>query len=151
MNNKTVVVSGGFDPIHVGHIRLIQAAAQMGRLVVLLNTDEWLLRKKGYIFMPQEERKEILEAIAGVSEVVIVIDQDDSVSQTIELIHPDIYATGGDVTPGKVRERETCQRLGIQVLYNVVNHPGHSSDYVTRACLACSPWNVERQYAVCKD
>ena len=60
--NKTVVVSGGFDPIHVGHLRMFQEAAKLGSLTVVINTDEWLLRKKNYVFMPWEERAEIISA-----------------------------------------------------------------------------------------
>ena len=67
-NKKIIAVSGGFDPIHVGHVRMIQEAASLGdELVVILNNDHWLMKKKGYVFMPQDQRKEIIEAIAGVS------------------------------------------------------------------------------------
>ena len=55
----TIMVSGGFDPIHVGHVRMIREAARYGDVIVVLNSDEWLMRKKGYIFMPFEERKEL--------------------------------------------------------------------------------------------
>ena len=61
--NKYVAVSGGFDPIHVGHVRMIQDAAKLGKVIVIANSDEWLMRKKGYIFMKYEERQEILYAI----------------------------------------------------------------------------------------
>ncbi len=55
----TVVVSGGFDPVHVGHIRLFQEAKKMGdKLIVIINNDNWLLAKKGYVFMPQNERNQ---------------------------------------------------------------------------------------------
>ena len=67
----TVAISGAFDPIHVGHIRYIREAAKLGdRLVVILNGDDFLLRKKGFVFMPFEERKEILENVKGVDEVI---------------------------------------------------------------------------------
>jgi cytidyltransferase-like protein len=60
MSEKIIAVSGAFDPIHAGHVRLINDAAAYGMVVVILNSDEWLRRKKGYVFMPWEERKEIL-------------------------------------------------------------------------------------------
>ena len=67
----TVAVSGAFDPVHIGHIRYIREAARLGdKLVVILNSDDFLLRKKGFVFMPFGERKEILENIKGVDEVV---------------------------------------------------------------------------------
>ena len=57
-------MSGGFDPIHIGHIRLFDEAKKLGdELVVVLNNDHWLKKKKGYAFMPQNERKEIIQAL----------------------------------------------------------------------------------------
>jgi len=61
MNEATIMVSGGFDPLHIGHLRMIKEAAKYGKVIVVANSDAWLLRKKGYIFMPWEERKEIIE------------------------------------------------------------------------------------------
>ena len=55
-NKKIVAVSGGFDPIHAGHVRMIQAASEIGDVVVIVNTDAWLQKKKGYKFMSFEER-----------------------------------------------------------------------------------------------
>ncbi|KKL27629.1 hypothetical protein LCGC14_2383250, partial [marine sediment metagenome] len=67
-----VTVSGGFDPLHIGHVRMFQEARKLGdRLVVILNNDNWLQKKKGRTFMSEQERKEILEALACVDEVVI--------------------------------------------------------------------------------
>lgn len=115
-----IAISGGFDPIHIGHIRLIKAANKLGSLVVILNTDEFLMRKKGYVFMPLAERKELLENIKGVSKVVVSIDGDDSVSKTLELVKPAVFANGGDRSNEKeIREARTCSRLGIQMIFNV--------------------------------
>ncbi|MEK7122264.1 MAG: adenylyltransferase/cytidyltransferase family protein, partial [Patescibacteria group bacterium] len=72
MKKTVVAVSGGFDPIHIGHVRMIQEARALGdELVVIINNDNWLRTKKGYVFMPQEQRKEIIEHIKGVDRVVI--------------------------------------------------------------------------------
>ena len=68
--SKTVVVSGGFDPIHVGHLRMFQEAAKLGSLTVVINTDDWLLRKKNYVFMPWEERAEIISAFDCMDRIV---------------------------------------------------------------------------------
>ena len=61
----TIMLSGGFDPIHIGHVRMILAAAELGDVIIAVNSDDWLMRKKGYIFMPWEERVEIIRAIVG--------------------------------------------------------------------------------------
>jgi cytidyltransferase-like protein len=79
----TVAVSGAFDPIHVGHIMYLREAAKLGdRLVVILNNDKFLLRKKGFVFRPFEDRKEILENIKGVDQVIASVDDDQTVCKT---------------------------------------------------------------------
>ena len=126
-----VVISGGFDPVHFGHIRLIQEASQLGDLTVILNDDEFLMRKKGFVFMPLIERREILENIKGVSRVVVSMDNDQSVNKTIEYLKPDIFCTGGDVTLDKIREQETCDRIGCKILLNVGGDKIQSSQWLT--------------------
>jgi D-beta-D-heptose 7-phosphate kinase/D-beta-D-heptose 1-phosphate adenosyltransferase len=117
----TVAVSGAFDPLHIGHMRYMREAAKLGdRLIVILNSDEFLLRKKGFIFMPFEDRKEILESIKGVDEVVASIDTDQTVSKTLELIKPDIFAKGREpVSADEIPEVETCRLIGCEVVMNV--------------------------------
>ena len=69
---KVVAIAGGFDPVHKGHIRLIQEAARLGgKLVIILNNDNWLKKKKGFAFMAEDERAEVLRAIRGIDEVII--------------------------------------------------------------------------------
>ena len=117
----TVAVSGAFDPIHVGHIAYLREAAKLGdRLVVILNSDIFLLRKKGFVFRPFEDRKEILENIRGVDEVIASVDDDQTVCKTLELLKPDIFAKGGYWTgPEDVPEVETCSAIGCKVVTNV--------------------------------
>ena len=117
----TVAISGAFDPIHIGHIRYIREAAKLGdRLVVILNSDDFLLRKKGFVFMPFAERKEILENVKGVDEVITSIDEDQTVSQTLELVKPDIFAKGGDRSGSEnIPEAETCRKIGCKLVTNV--------------------------------
>ena len=120
----TIAISGGFDPIHVGHVRMIKAARALGDyLVVIMNNDHWLRTKKGYVFMPQKERKELLEAITGVDKVVITSHQknskDVSVVKEIIKIKPDIFANGGDRKLGNIPEVVTCRKLGIKMVFNV--------------------------------
>ena len=117
----TVAISGAFDPIHVGHIRYIREAAKLGyRLVVILNGDDFLLRKKGFVFRPFEDRKEILQNIKGVDEVIASVDEDQTVCKTLELVKPDIFAKGGDRTgPENIPEAETCRQIGCKLVTNV--------------------------------
>lgn len=116
--DKTVVISGGFDPIHYGHIRYIREATKYGELTIILNTDSWLKRKKGYVFQPWEQRAEILRAIKGVRNVVLANDDDDTVSPTLRLLYPDYFAKGGDRTMDNTPEQSLCHELGIKLLWN---------------------------------
>lgn len=123
---KIVMISGGFDPIHIGHIRYIKEAKKLGdSLVIVLNNDNWLRMKKGKEFMGEIERKEILEAIAGVDKVIISghvkNTKDKSVCEEIKKLRPHIFANGGDRKPDgdPVPEVAVCTELGIKMVYNV--------------------------------
>lgn len=116
---KTIMVSGGFDPIHIGHVRMILEASEHGDVIVIANSDDWLMRKKGYIFMPWEERAEIIRAIKGVSRVERVDDSDDSVCEAIERCRPDAFANGGDRKGNNTPEVALCDNLGIDLIWNV--------------------------------
>ncbi len=121
MKNKknTVMVSGGFDPIHVGHVRMIRAAAQYGDVIVVANSDNWLFRKKGYNFMSFNERKEILVAIKGVIDVLPVDDADGTVCSALIKYQPTYFANGGDRKKENTPEKIVCEELGIKLLWNV--------------------------------
>lgn len=140
-----VAVSGGFDPLHVGHVRLFKAAKKLGdELVVILNNDNWLKAKKKYVFMPEKERAEIIEALASVDRVIMTRHhkhtKDMSVCSELASLRPTIFANGGDRKPDgdPVPEVDLCAKLGIKMVYNV-GHGGkvQSSswllkNYVTR-------------------
>ena len=120
----TIAVSGGFDPVHIGHVRLFQAARRLGdRLVVILNNDHWLKKKKGYVFMPQKERKELLEALRGVDEVVLTRHpanpKDMSVNEALLRIRPDVFANGGDRTRKNIPEIPVCRKIGCEMVFGV--------------------------------
>lgn len=120
----TVAVSGGFDPIHIGHVRLFQHAKKLGdRLVVILNNDNWLMKKKGHVFMPQKERKEIIEAIRGVDGVFITKHarnpKDMSICRELRILHPDIFGNGGDRMLKNIPEVKVCRKLGIKMKFGL--------------------------------
>ena len=115
----TVAVSGGFDPVHVGHLRMFKEASQHGKLIVILNSDEWLIRKKRYIFMTFDERKEIIESFDCVYRVIEVDDSDDTVCEALKRIQPTFFANGGDRKSENVPEVELCEKLDIRLLWNI--------------------------------
>lgn len=148
-----VVVSGGFDPLHIGHVRLMEAAKKLGdELVVVLNNDVWLEEKKGHPFMPEQERKEIIEALRCVDRVVLTkhtLDNPDytecyarwrGIHESLREIKPDIFAQGGDrddadaVNPESSVYYEviTCKEIGCKMVHNV-GHGGkvQSSSWLT--------------------
>ena len=115
----TIAVSGGFDPIHKGHIRMIREAAEYGNVIVFLNSDEWLTRKKGYKFMSFEERAYIVGSIKGVTVISNVDDSDNTVCAGLKRFQPDYFANGGDRYETNTPEMDTCQELGITMLWGI--------------------------------
>ena len=122
--HTVVAVSGGFDPVHVGHVRMFQNAKKLGdKLVIILNNDNWLLKKKGFVFMPQHERKELLESIAGVDRVMLTRHRanPEDMSVNAELLHlkPDVFANGGDRKSDNVPEVAVCSQIGCKMVFNI--------------------------------
>jgi cytidyltransferase-like protein len=129
---KIVAVSGGFDPLHIGHVRLLKEARALGdRLVVIMNNDNWLMKKKGFVFMPEAERVEILSEFPFVDEVIISChlpdDTDRSVVRDLRALRPHIFANGGDRDPVDAAnpnsslnaDQQLCQELGIEIVYGM--------------------------------
>ena len=116
---KIICVSGGFDPVHVGHLRMMQAAAPYGDVIAIVNSDAWLMRKKGYIFMPFRERCEIIEGFGCIAGTSYVNDKDNSVCEALERLKPDYFANGGDRKTDNTPEMQICEQYGIELLWNV--------------------------------
>ncbi len=121
---KTVAVSGGFDPVHIGHVRMFEGARALGdRLVVILNNDNWLMAKKGFVFMPEGERREVIEAFRAVDEVVLTKHGKDtadmSVCAALEEIKPDVFVNGGDRKLDNIPEVATCESIGCKMVFNI--------------------------------
>ena len=116
---STVMVSGGFDPVHVGHIRMIREAAKYGDVIVIANSDDWLYRKKGYVFMDFEKRSEILGSIKGVLMVDSVDDSDGTVCEAIRRHKPTYFANGGDRGKSNTPEQTVCEDMGVELLWGI--------------------------------
>ena len=116
---QTIMVSGGFDPVHIGHIRMIREASKYGDVIVVANSDDWLFRKKGFVFMEWEQRAEILSAIKGVVKVSGVDDSDGTVCQAIHRLRPDYFANGGDRKKHNTPEQSVCDELGVKMLWGI--------------------------------
>ena len=138
-----IVMSGGFDPIHKGHLRMFREASWLGHHVVIgLNSDEWLIRKKGKPFMEFEERKEIIEGFKYVNQVIPFDDSDDTARSLIHQVRAtynggmfnhdwegnnptgrkdyEIYfANGGDQNNDSIPEVSICKKLGIGLIENL--------------------------------
>lgn len=126
-----VAVSGGFDPIHVGHVRMFKKAKALGdELVVILNNDNWFGIKGRALFMPEKERKEIIEALKPVDRVIISKHKaskkkfdkstiEYSVSRELEALRPDIFANGGDRFKSDVPEVAVCNKIGCKMVFNI--------------------------------
>jgi cytidyltransferase-like protein len=134
MKRKLIAVSGGFDPIHKGHVRMIREAAKHGDVVVILNSDDWLMRKKDYKFMDFSERSYIAGSIKGVIMTSGVDDSDGTVCEALRRIKPDAFANGGDRYDTNTPEMEVCKELGIEMLWNIGGGKEQSSsDLVDKA------------------
>ena len=116
---KLIAISGGFDPVHIGHLRMFKDASKYGKVVVIANSDDWLMRKKNHVFMPFEERKEIIEAFECVYKVEYVDDSDGTVCEALARIKPAFFANGGDRKSDNVPEVVLCDNLGIKLLWNI--------------------------------
>jgi cytidyltransferase-like protein len=139
---KIVIVSGFFNPLHGGHLDMIEAADLLGdKLMVIVNNDTQQVIKKGKIILNEQNRTRLMGALRVVDEVVISIDEDPTQIKTLQMIaiqHPDdelIFANGGDRDSEKViPETEVCRDYGIKMLMSVGgNEKADSSTRINQA------------------
>lgn len=119
---KTVVVAGGFDPLHIGHLDHIRKARTLGdRLIVLVCPNEVLFRKKGYCLVPLADRVAVVSALPEVDEVRVGEYTGTSPLDDLREIRPAIYAKGGDRTPDNMLQAEidVCREIGCEIVYGV--------------------------------
>ena len=134
-----ILVSGGFDPIHSGHIKLINEANKYGDVVVLLNSDAWLRNKKGKEFLPFDERKIIMQNIKGVLDVLDFDDSDktciDGLRKARKKYSDKIikFANGGDRNDETTPETAFCNQNNIEALWGIGgNHKSNSSSWILK-------------------
>jgi D-beta-D-heptose 7-phosphate kinase/D-beta-D-heptose 1-phosphate adenosyltransferase len=120
------IVSGGFDPLHEGHISLIKDAGLRGNgVIVLLNSDAWLCRKKGKNFMGFTTRRAICESLKNVVDVLGFDDSNNSACNGIRKVREKypadrlVFANGGDRTKENIPEIEVCKECGVMVEFGV--------------------------------
>ena len=128
--NKTVAVSGYFDPLHVGHVEYLEMAADLGdELVVIVNNDHQACLKKGKPFMKESDRARIVAALRCVDKVFLSIDQNRSVCESLRAVAPDIFANGGDRANHEIPEAKVCREVGIEIVDGLGDKIRSSSDY----------------------
>ena len=135
--NKIVIVSGYFDPLHIGHLEYFKESKKLGdELVVIVNNMEQCILKKHEEFMDEKDRMEIVYHLDMVDGVFLSVDTDRSVCKTIEMISRMfknkelIFANGGDRTDVNTPEKKLCEELGIDMLWNVGGGKIQSSSHL---------------------
>lgn len=117
MSSKVVVASGFFDPIHAGHIQYLKQAKALGdKLIVIINSDEQAILKKGFVLMPLEQRIAIIRELSCVDSIMVAVDEDGSVCNSIRALRPHIFAKGGDRFASEIPEAKICRELNIAIV-----------------------------------
>ncbi len=137
MSNEYIILSGGFDPIHSGHINLINKASKIADVIVIVNNDNFLTNKKGYVFMNSNERLDVISSIKGVSEVFLSIDNDHTVNKSIDHLaklnkNIKYFGNGGDrknITD--IPEFDMCKKHGIELIFDLGGAKSQSSSSLT--------------------
>ena len=116
-----VAVSGYFDPIHVGHLRMFEEAKELGDyLTVIINSDKQMELKGKSRLMTDADRAQIIGALSCVDEVFLSVDNDKTVRHSLQKLQPDVFANGGDRrNESDIPETEVCKKLGIEMVFNV--------------------------------
>jgi D-beta-D-heptose 7-phosphate kinase/D-beta-D-heptose 1-phosphate adenosyltransferase len=136
---KVIITSGYFNPLHIGHINLIREAKNLGDfLVVIVNNDEQVKLKGSVPFMPEQERIEIIRALRYADDVILSVDKDRSVAESLKMIaqkYPEqllYFAKGGDRNAGNIPESETnvCKEFKIEVINGVGGGKVQSSSWL---------------------
>lgn len=130
---KTICTSGYFNPLHKGHVEYLEKAKSLGdKLIVIVNNDNQRLLKGSKPFMDEQERITIVKALRCVDEVVLSIDKDATVCETLRMLKPNIFAKGGDRFSNEIPEAKVCMELGIEMVDGLGNKIQSSSWLLNR-------------------
>ena len=133
-----VLVSGGFDPIHSGHIKLIKEASNYGAIIVLLNSDKWLRKKKGVEFLPFVEREIILNSVKNVIDVMECGNLDETCIDGIKKVilkysnFNIFFANGGDRNDKTTPETLFCEKNNIKTIWGIGGNKSNSSSWILK-------------------
>lgn len=139
-NPPKIVISGGFDPIHPGHIAMIEDAKQYGEVHIVVNSDDWLVRKKGFLFQPWVDRKKILEVYTP--HIFAVDDSDGTVCAALRSIQPDYFGNGGDRKKHNTPELAVCAELGIEPVFGLGGDKYSSSSEINAKKRVSTRWGA---------
>ena len=138
--NRIIILSGGFDPVHIGHIRMFKAAKEtQAKVIVGVNSDEWLSRKKGQPFMAENERIEILSSCKYIDSVINFDDSDGTACNLIKKVIDSwkgtnvkiFFGNGGDRTSETTPEIKYCKDNNIEMLWGLGGNKIQSSSELT--------------------
>lgn len=138
---KTVIVSGFFNPLHGGHLDMIEAAAEMGdQLIVIVNNDKQQILKKGKIILDEKNRLRLMRSLKGVDSVVLSVDEDPTQIKTLEMVakqHPGdelVFANGGDRdSENAIPEAAICHEYNIEMRFDAGEGKPDSSTRINQA------------------
>jgi glycerol-3-phosphate cytidylyltransferase/D-beta-D-heptose 7-phosphate kinase/D-beta-D-heptose 1-phosphate adenosyltransferase len=140
---KVIITSGYFNPLHGGHLDLIEAARAMGnKLVVIINNDKQQMLKKGKIILDEQNRMRLMGSLRDVDEIVLSVDEDPGQAMSLRKVrqmYPDdelIFCKGGDRNPDKdalpENEVQSCKDCNIQIVYGVGSYEVEKRDSSSR-------------------
>lgn len=136
---KVVATSGGFDPVHIGHLKCFQGSVRIkeklpagSMFIIIANSDGFLMNKKDFVFMPESERLEILHGFKGVDHVTSWYDGTQTCTGALEKIRPDIFTKGGDRSSrATIPEANICDDIGCEIIFSVGGEKIQSSSWLT--------------------
>ena len=127
MSEKTILISGAFNPLHFGHLLLLKDASNYGKVIVALNSDEWVMKNKGHLLFDFDTRKSILEECKYVSKVIPFDDSEGDVTYALFEVRPTYFGNGGSATSLSLpkEELQVCGYLGIEPVFDLGDTSKH--------------------------